>query len=119
MEKQLETTLKEEGYWELKEFEEKGICGLMNFIFTVGLVVNIDEHSYSGRYCFERRADAIESFRNWDGKNDPPGNWIKYKGEGGERRNSKYIQQKKYDATKEETLQSYKWFTDKYFANKR
>jgi len=62
--------LKSEGYRELREIEGKGICGLMKFVFTTGLVIGMN---------------------SWDGKGDPSGNWIKYKGTGGERENPNNI----------------------------
>lgn len=66
-------------------------CGLYRFIFTVGLILDYDPGNhfelYSGRYCYEHLADAKEALHAWDGAVDPPGPWIKYKGNGGERSN--------------------------------
>jgi len=79
--------LKSEGYYEIKEINSKGICGLMDFMFTTGLVIGMDRMGYFGRYCYKTRQEALNALNSWDGSGDPPGNWIKYKGSGGEREN--------------------------------
>ncbi len=83
--------LKSEGYRELREIEGKGICGLMKFVFTTGLVIGMNEIGYYGRYCYATEQEAMDALNSWDGKGDPSGNWIKYKGTGGERENSNNI----------------------------
>jgi hypothetical protein len=82
--------LEKEGYFNIKKIYKIGACGLFHFAFTTGLVVGIDLLGYNGRYCYEHLADAVEALENWDGVGDPEGNWIKYKGEGGERMNKFY-----------------------------
>lgn len=67
-------------YFNVKEIEGRGICGLLRMVFTVGLVYGIDEVGYTGRYCYPTRIDAIDAINKWDGKEDPPGDWIKHKG---------------------------------------
>ena len=79
--------LKNEGYYEIREIEGIGLCGLFKFIFTTGLVIGIDEIGYYGRYCYSTEREAIEALNSWDGKGDPSGLWLKYKGRGGERTN--------------------------------
>lgn len=83
--------LKSEGYYEIKEIESRGICGLMDFMFTTGLVIGMNEIGYFGRYCYKTRQEALDALNSWDGLGDPPGNWIKYKGTGGERENPNNI----------------------------
>lgn len=83
-------TLRAEGYYNIKQVPDKGICALFRFAFTTGLVIGIDNIGYYGRYCYSNRQDAIDALKNWDGQGDPQGNWIKYKGEGGERSNPNY-----------------------------
>ena len=83
--------LKSEGYYEIRKIEGKGICGLMDFIFTTGLVIAMDEMGYFGRYCYKTRQEALDALNYWDGFGDPPGNWIKYNGYGGERENPNNI----------------------------
>lgn len=73
------------GYIELKVIPGRGICGVSPFIFTVAVVYGIDEYSYEGRWCYATKAEALSGLREWDGVGDPSGEWIKYKGRGGER----------------------------------
>ena len=77
-------------FFYLKEIEGRGLCGLKRFIFTIGLVFGINEMSFDGRYCFQDHAEAERCFWEWDGKGDPEGEWIKYKGVGGERSNKNF-----------------------------
>jgi len=56
-------------------------AALHRFIFTTGLVVGIDEHGRRTRFCYERFEDAFAALATWDGRGDPPGPWIKEKGE--------------------------------------
>ena len=88
MDNELRKFLKNEGYFQITEVPEVGVCALYRFLFTVGLVVSINEIGYRGRYCYENLSDAKEALDIWDGQGDPPGPWIKYKGEGGERLNN-------------------------------
>jgi hypothetical protein len=78
------------GYFEIREIEGVGICSLMTFAFTTGLVIGMNDVGYKGRYCFSSKEEASQSLKEWDGVGDPPGNWIKYKGYGGERSNPNY-----------------------------
>ena len=84
------TTLRAEGYYNIKAVPGNGVCALFKFAFTTGLVIGIDDIGYHGRYCYSNRQDAIDALNSWDGQGDPSGNWIKYKGEGGERSNPNY-----------------------------
>ena len=74
-----------EGYTNLKSLPDKGICGLYRFAFTVGLVIGIDDWGYYGRYCYHTKKEAQDALESWNGVGDPSGEWIKYKGTGGER----------------------------------
>lgn len=58
---------------------------VQKFIFTYGLLTKVEEYGYSGRYCYENFSEAAAACATWNGEGDPPGNWIKYKGVGGER----------------------------------
>jgi len=83
------TTLESEGFFALKVVEGRGICGLMKFIFTIGLCEGIATNgmdSWEGRWCYphENALDAVLSIEVWDGKEDPKGRWLKYKGKKGE-----------------------------------
>lgn len=85
---QLEEVAKQDGYFLLtwKKFQGREVlCGLYRFIFTVGLVIDIDETGYLGRYCFPDMIDAIDIVNNMpdelpDRIEDMKGNWIKFKG---------------------------------------
>ena len=81
--------LKKEGYYNLREIPNRGLCGLRQFIFTVGLVEGLGEHSYNGRYCYpnELIKDSVIAIELWDGEGDPIGGWIKHKGFRGEYNN--------------------------------
>ena len=76
-----------EGFTHIRVIDGK-ICGIKRFLFTTGLVVGLNEIGYDGRYCYEHRSDAVDALREWDGNGDPSGDWIKYKGIGGERSNN-------------------------------
>lgn len=84
METKLINNLEQEGYFNLREVDGK-MCGLYRFLFTTGLVVGIDAYGYQGRYCYSTTLEARDALTHWDGKGDPSGEWIKYKGEEGER----------------------------------
>jgi len=89
--KELKNYLKKQGYYNLRQIPGKGLCGLYEFIFTIGLCTNLDEYGYEGRYCYPKHLikDSIVAIELWNGKEDPIGDWIKYKGNGGERSNPK------------------------------
>jgi len=72
----------EEGYFEIREIPGNGICALMRFVFTVGLVVKIDPTGYERRYCYSSLREAMDDINSWDGTGHPQGNWIKCKGSG-------------------------------------
>lgn len=76
--------LKKEEYTNLK-YINGVLCGIRRFIFTTGLVVGLNRIGYDGRYCYESHADAVAALEKWDMNGDPDGDWIKYKGNGGER----------------------------------
>ena len=77
--------LEKEGYKHIREIPGRGLCGISIFMFTAGILYNLDESGYSGRWCYHSESEALHALDKWDGVGDPPGNWIKYKGEGGER----------------------------------
>lgn len=82
--------LTENGYGMIMRIPGRGVCGIARMTFTVGVFYGLGPHSYQGRYCFETKFEAIESLFNWDGNSDPPGDWIKHKGAGGEYSNPNY-----------------------------
>jgi hypothetical protein len=88
----LRPELEEMGYSNLKVIDGRGICGLYPYIHTIGLTFGITNYGYDGRYCYSKdnSLQAVIGLGVWDGKDDPIGAWIKYKGVGGERSNEKY-----------------------------
>jgi hypothetical protein len=79
--------LQTEGYYEFRKVPNHGICSLRDFLFTTGIIIGLTNDSYFGRYCYSNKQEASEQLKNWDGIGDPKGNWLKYKGIGGEREN--------------------------------
>lgn len=79
--------LKAHGYYNIREIPGRGICGLMEFLFTIGLCEGLTDIGYSGRYCYPKELilESVIAIETWDGQGDPKGDWIKYKGEKGER----------------------------------
>ncbi len=58
----------------------RGYCGIRRMMFTVGLFYGIDVWAAEGRYCFETMAEAVDALKEWDGRDDAPGDWIKHFG---------------------------------------
>ena len=84
--------LESEGYYNIRYVQGKGLCGLREFLFTIGLCYGLEENSYAGRYCYPKHSatDSHIALTTWNGKGDPIGNWIKHKGFGGEYTNANY-----------------------------
>lgn len=61
------------------------IAAVRQFLFTAGICADMDEFGYSRRWCYQHARDAIAALEKWDGTGDPPGPWIKYKGQHDER----------------------------------
>ena len=76
--------LEGQGYANLRIIDGRGLCGLRRFMFTTGICEGLDEDGYTGRWCFETKEEAKIEFDKWDGKDNPGGEWIKYKGQNGE-----------------------------------
>jgi len=57
-----------------------GLCAIKKFLFTYGLITELDESTYKERWCFESLEEAKIALKYWDGNGDPLGLWIKYKG---------------------------------------
>lgn len=79
--------LKTQGYYEFRKVPNHGICSLRKFIFTTGIIIGLERTFYHGRYCYSKEEEASQELKNWNGIGDPQGNWLKYKGEGGDREN--------------------------------
>ena len=58
------------GYEEIRCID--GIwCGLMRFLYTVGVCHGMDEHSIKGRFCFDTYQNASLFLKDWDGETPP------------------------------------------------
>jgi hypothetical protein len=93
----LKKLLESQGFFYIREIPGQGICALYRLIYTIGLCYGIREyehfpgtHNYDGRYCYKELAEAKISIISWNGIDDPPGNWIKHKGNRGEYQNPAY-----------------------------
>lgn len=81
-----------EGYHNVTYIPNLGYCGLYNFLYTVGLVVNLTEGGYDYRYCYpkDKLANCFETFVKWTLDPPPYGTdpddklWVKRKGDTGE-----------------------------------
>ena len=104
MAKKLHDFLIEQGYFEVRQVEGRGYCALMRMMFTIGLFVGMDKYGYLGRYCYPDLRSALDAMREWDGMNDPPGPWIKYKGMGGDRINPRYSERYNVDGIIKEAI---------------
>lgn len=80
---ELKELLNAEGYFGIIKFKNKGICAIHKLLYTTGIVYNIDSISYEGRYCYNTLAEAVFALGNWDGNDDPPGDWIVHKSRNG------------------------------------
>lgn len=95
----LKDELTEMGYYNLMVVEGRGICGLMRFIFTTAIVEGITANDYKGRWCYPHHlvTECLVAYSIWDGKEDPIGDWIKYKGYGREYCNPKINETKEHE----------------------
>ena len=78
---ELEEHLEAEGYLKLREVNGI-IIGIYRYMFTIAIVVDVNEDGYDHRYCYpyEDTLDCLVAFEVYDGKGDPIGKWIKNKG---------------------------------------
>jgi len=82
-----EENLEAQGYTSLRKLTDGRLIGLLQFNFTWGLVVGLNEAGYDFRYCYEHLQDAARDVEIWSGTGDPAGPWIKQKGQGIDRLN--------------------------------
>lgn len=82
IDKDLAEFLQKESYSQLRFIERRGICGIMRFAFTTAIVEGLDRSGYEGRWCYPHSEikNLALAYLIWDGKGDPQGPWIKYKG---------------------------------------
>lgn len=67
----------------VREVPGQGLCGVQRFIYTCGLLTRMSfdgpAYNYRARYCYPLASEALRALSEWDGKGDPPGEWIKEK----------------------------------------
>lgn len=73
--------LKREGYQGVRQLPNGEWVGVFPFLYTAGLCVGLTPWGYRTRYCYESRSEAHMVALIWDGTGDPPGNWVKRKGD--------------------------------------
>lgn len=90
IQKNLEQTETYYNYRILKFRGENILCCINDFMFTNGIIIGLTEIGYYGRFCFDNqnKKETIDLFNSLesipDNLEEMPGNWIKYKGTGGE-----------------------------------
>lgn len=62
-------------------------AGVIRMIYTHALYVGINDWGTDRRFCYPDRESAVFALETWDGRGDPPGPWLKEKGDSVERRN--------------------------------
>ncbi len=69
------------GYRHVRKLPTGEWAGVHKMLFTTGLFLGLDPVGWRTRFCFEHWSDAVESLEAWDGRDFPPGWWIKQKPE--------------------------------------
>lgn len=77
-----EQFLMEQGYTYVRQMKNGEWIGCMRMLYTVGLFIGLDEYGYRVRYCYKNTNDIMEALIIYEGEGDPPGMWVKEKGEG-------------------------------------
>jgi hypothetical protein len=79
-------TILERGYYRARQLPNGEWLALARQMFTTGLCVVKEPHpgdtvsnGMRTRFCFEHAHDAEAALVAWDGRGDPPGNWVKQK----------------------------------------
>lgn len=78
----LHSVVQENGYSEVREVPGQGWCGLLPFLLTWAVVVDLTPEFYGRRYCYEHQGDAALALQSWNGIGHPSGPWIKCTGAG-------------------------------------
>lgn len=66
----LEIKLMQYGYQNLR-LVNGDWCGTQRFIYTVGVVLGLDETGYTNRFCFDTEQNAALFLKDWDGETLP------------------------------------------------
>ena len=62
-----------EGYTDLKEFEDGSIAGIFKFIFTYAIIYDMDYYGYGDRWCYKTYNGALKALEQWNGEGEPKG----------------------------------------------
>ena len=71
---------RDKGYFHIRRLPDGTWCGLAQLMYTTGLVYGLTEHSYSKRWCYTKREEAVIALDTWDGIGKPPGPWVAERG---------------------------------------
>lgn len=67
MNSKLQDILDQNGYVDVREVENWGVCGIQRFLYTCGICYGMDEGGIKGRFCFSTMQNAQLFLRDWDG----------------------------------------------------
>lgn len=67
---------------DFKVLPSRGLCAILPLMFTYGVAHGIGKDGVQiGRWCYKTYQEAKEALDQWTGVGDPPGMWVKYKGQ--------------------------------------
>lgn len=56
-------------------------CVVQPYVLSTALLVDVSfptlDCEFSARYCYERPEQALDALRDWNGRLDPPGAWLR------------------------------------------
>ncbi len=59
--------------WISPTFKHGRWCAIDKFLWTYGLLLDIDESGYRSRYCYHTFTEAHNALEKWDGVEEPTG----------------------------------------------
>lgn len=60
-----------DGYSDLKLVGDRGVCGIIRFMYTVGVCYGMDATGREGRFCFDTMQNAQLFLKDWNGITEP------------------------------------------------
>ena len=70
-------TLQENGYQEIHEVNGSIVC-LVQFMFTWGILAEVNAQSYERRWCYGTRDEALQALKDWiSSDEEEPDHWIR------------------------------------------
>ncbi len=66
----LKEFFKGQGYEQVEKTDHWGWCGINRYIFTYGVLYNMNQWSVGGRFCFDTKGNALAFYKDLikDGK---------------------------------------------------